>query len=121
MRLAGYDWVPETKLTRSLRETWQRGQTWAESKHLLVTSGARDITFKRRTATPASVTTAFFFLLFFFFVTLTSWDKRRFWGLCSVTAYMRHFPEKLATGVATAIRKRFRRTLRGEVSRVLGI
>lgn len=29
-RLAGYDWVPETKLTRSLRESWQRdrpGQT----------------------------------------------------------------------------------------------
>lgn len=25
MRLAGYDWVPETKLRRSLRESWQAG------------------------------------------------------------------------------------------------
>lgn len=26
MRLAGYDWVPETKLMRSLRESWQQGR-----------------------------------------------------------------------------------------------
>ncbi|KAG7237759.1 hypothetical protein INR49_031771 [Caranx melampygus] len=26
VRLAGYDWVPETKLARSLRESWQQGR-----------------------------------------------------------------------------------------------
>lgn len=72
MRLAGYDWVPETKLTRSLRETWQRGRPGWSLKHLLVTSGARDITFKQRTAHLQSNNR--------FFVTLTSWDKGGFGG-----------------------------------------
>lgn len=32
VRLAGYDWVPETKLKRSLRESWQRGRAWRSRK-----------------------------------------------------------------------------------------
>lgn len=32
VRLAGYDRVPETKLTRSLREPWQRGRPgWSQN------------------------------------------------------------------------------------------
>lgn len=44
MRLAGYDWVPETKLKRSLQGVVAKRQSWEESKkqnqknHLLVTS-----------------------------------------------------------------------------------
>lgn len=33
VRLAGYDWVPETKLKRSLRESWQRGRAWRSQKN----------------------------------------------------------------------------------------
>lgn len=32
VRPAGYDWVPETKLTRSLQEPWQRGRPgWSQN------------------------------------------------------------------------------------------
>lgn len=32
MRLAGYDWVPETKLKRSLQKSWQRGRAGRSQK-----------------------------------------------------------------------------------------
>lgn len=88
MRLAGYDWVPETKLTRSLREPWQRGRPgrsqntcWLLREHATYAHLRRD----NRVYDSDQ---------------LGQW---RFWGLCLVTAYMRIFPEKLATDVATAI------------------
>lgn len=79
MRLAGYARVPETKLTRSLRESWQRGRAgqsqnicWLLQVHVTYAHLQRDNRV---------------------------WDSDqlgqwRFWGLFSVTAYMRHFPEK---------------------------
>lgn len=67
MRLAGYDWVPETRLTRSLRESWQRGGPGQSQSVGPDTSGVSDS---------------------------DQTGQWRFQGLCLVTAYMRRFPEK---------------------------
>lgn len=82
MRLAGYDWVPDAKLTRSLRESWQRGRAGRSQN----TCWSLQVHLQRNNRVPDR----------------PAGTKGGFVGLSSVTAYMRYFPEKLATGVATA-------------------
>lgn len=97
VRLAGYDWVPETKLKRSLRESWQRGRAWRSQKNeeeKKKSAGWLRATPSRFAFSVDSVTAVF---------VTDQQGQRRFQGLCWVTAYMRNFPERSATGVATAI------------------
>lgn len=97
MRLAGYDWVPETKLKRSLRESWQRGRAWRSQKNeeeKKKSAGWLRATPSRFAFSVDSVTAVF---------VTDQQGQRLFQGLCWVTAYMRNFPERSATGVATAI------------------
>lgn len=66
MRLAGYDWVPETKLTRSLQESWQRGKPGRSQNICWLMSAACGVMLT------CSVTTEI--------MTLTSWDSGGFGG-----------------------------------------